>query len=302
MAMDVASLFSERALNSKDLKRIVADTTNREFNTIKPFIDTFPDLASVDYVSPQFISYLGEFLGFEYLETEDIEVQREMMKRVIDEYHKKGTIEQLTLAANRAYDPNYFMGNMTYYHGDLIEGYSNIQYPRDRMFCYDISRWDRTSVWCDYIRVMPGVVEFQVSQYSDRTLEYLEKMVPGGLKFYVDILRDISGTGDGVNPDSTLFPMKSDELEQELYLDIKLDPYVHKKFFSFDSSKWNDVILDGRDVISSDLWDERPADGIVQSIMFPSDCMMPVILRADEKCIYNENRMYGFIDGIVDVI
>lgn len=297
--MDIKGLFSERALENEKFTKVIIEPTEKEFNLIKPFIDSFPDLITLDYVNSQFIALLGDFLGFDYLETESVEVQREIMKRVIDEYHRKGDIQQIYKAANRAYDDNYFLGDLTYYRHKIVEGYSQITYPRDRMFRYDRSRWDMGYRWPDFGRNMIGVMEISMSNANDRTLQYLDRLVPGGIRFYVDILRDISSTGDGDNEDAIYYPYEIYGYEAEIWLDIlQLKPYYEpKKIFLYDKSKWDEAIVSGEQHISFDQWEERPVDGVAYNVLFPSDEMYVVATFAEDDYIYNINRFKGYLDG-----
>lgn len=300
--MDIKKLFSERALDNEKFQSVVVEPTAEEFNTIKPFIDSFPDLISVDYVNSQFLGLLGDFLGFDYLETEDSEVQREIMKRVVEEYHKKGSIEQLYKTAARSHDDNYYLGDLTYYRGNIEEADVYITYPRDRMFRYDGSRWDSGARWQDYNRVTHGVIEIDLSKYNDRTITYLDRIIPGGIKYYINLLKDISPSGTDGNR-YIVYPYEVDGYDSNIYLDVmKVMPYTPNKIFTFDNSRFDNSIFDGGVRETSDVWDEKESKAGTHAVLLPTDMHYVIEQIADSKFIFNENRLKGYLDGNIDVM
>ena len=231
--MDIKGLFGPRMSENEKFKSVVIESTNRVFQNIKVDLDRFTDLVSVDYVNEEFLPEFASMLGFPYIETEDSEIQREMMKRYIQEYKKKGSFEHIVKTATRGYSDNYFLGDMTYYKGKIQDGYASISYPRDKMFRYDYSRWDNGDRWSDKKYVMLGVMDIQTSNYNERTLEYLDKVIPGGIKYYLTLLRDV-GSSD-LESRYVLYPMTS---TSDLW--VLMDSYVKliekesKKYYTID--------------------------------------------------------------------
>lgn len=241
--MDYRELFSERARENNDFNRFVIEPTAKMFESIKPFVDRFPYLMDVDYVDENFLSLMSDLLGYNYLPNEDAQVQREIIKRLVNEYHKKGSLDHIRAAATRGHSDNFLIGDLTYYKGLIDEGYCNIEYLRDYMFRYDVSRWDSNDRWQDGKTVGLGIMNIQVSNYSEKTLECLDKVVPGGIKFNVEQLSDI---GRGDIESSVRFPFEVGTADQIIYQDFTfMRLHDLTNVFRPDYDKWNEKRYEG---------------------------------------------------------
>lgn len=187
--MDIERLFSDRALENDRYSSVVIKPTARVFEELEAYIERFPDLVNVDYVSEEFLDYLAGLIGFTYLSTEDADIQREQIKRYLREYKKKGSIEQIVKTAARGYSENYLLGDLTYYKGAFDDDYAYIVFTRDKMFRHDYSTWDNYR-WGDPKRYGFGIMNIYVAHMTNRTVELLDKVIPGGIRYTVTELRD----------------------------------------------------------------------------------------------------------------
>lgn len=292
--MDIKKLMSERAQTSDDFNRLVIDPAQNELDKIYRLTSVFTNIQSLDYVSDKFIAKLADYIGFDYIDTEDTEVQREIMKRIISEYHKKGSYEQIYKACARAYDDNWVSGDLTYYRGSIKDGYVHISYPRDYMFRYDYSRWDEGTKWADEDKVMHGVIDLWMSEYSENTSKALDKIIPGGIKYLITLMKDLPGSG------SDIIDYKYKTLDSlfDEWVQIDLPKpywfYTDSNELIYDENKLDNTIWQGRNVSTVDVWDEKVPQGSgVYDIIQPSDETYVAAIVADQKFIINEQRQYG---------
>lgn len=273
---DIKGLFSERAQQNEEFKNKVILPTDAEFNKIKRFIDAFPDLVSLDYAPRKYMKLIGQTFGYPYLETEDPDVQREIYKRLVEIYHKKGSLELFEKALGYAYSEAYALGDMTYYHEDPIEEANwKISYPRDIMFRYDYSHWDYDK-YADTTNIALGIIDVESDHINDRVLTYLDSLVPAGIKYTIGMSKYITG-------DDFVFPYLIPEGKSDMIVEIKPSivlPYSTEDIFTWDEKQWDEDIYDGKEVISYGMTRLESHIGLAFAAPTPSDQMETVNMVA----------------------
>lgn len=261
---DIQHLFSDRALRTEEYKNKIILPTEHEFNAVKAFIDVFPDLVSLDYAPEKFMTLIGEFFDYPYLETEPEEVQREIYKRLVNIYKQKGSRGLFEKAVKYAHDENYALGDMTYYHNAIDPAVYTISYPRDKMFRYDYSHWD-THKYADARTVALGIVDIESDKFTPRVETYLDELIPAGIKYGVTLAKNMTGggaTGALVYPfkvASIINPYSPTQTEPNEKEDewIFIDPSIPSVYIEDTNLQWDETMLDGDFVASPTTEDLR---------------------------------------------
>lgn len=184
------SLFSE--YNKTTDFELWIDTICEEFGIVADYIQMFEDLGSIDRTPAEFIQDLADLVAYSYLDSEDPEAQREIVKRIFSVYHERGTEASIIQAAKRSPDPDWIGGDLTLYKGPLKEETASVFYPSKHVFTHCVSAHSGEDAFQDAARWREGVIIIRLSVLNDRVREAIKKVIPAGLRYYFDIV--VSGS------------------------------------------------------------------------------------------------------------
>lgn len=187
--MDRRTLFEEQLLptfllNYKGFS-IIAKALANEFANLGDYIEIFPNITQVSSAPEPFISHLGDFVGYDFKEEIEANIQREIIKRIFEKYRSRGSEYGLTMMASHGANIGYIGGSLFVpkYYTEAPK--SKIRFPRDYILEFDNSRSKRSgkSKYPDAKQFVDGVLEIIVGFLNDEIRRRIEReMKPAGIK------------------------------------------------------------------------------------------------------------------------
>lgn len=190
----IESYFPDYLLENKDF-HLWIEAVVEELGKVGDMTELFAELGAVDKTPPQFLQDLADIVAYKYMEGEDADVQREVIKRVFSIYERRGTEQSIIEAGKRGGDPNWVGGDLTLYKDPIKEGTASVLYPINHLFRHSISKHSSGDPYADNVRWREGVIIIRVSYLSDLVKEAIEKVIPAGMRYYIDIVTDSGGEG-----------------------------------------------------------------------------------------------------------
>lgn len=179
----IKSYFPRRLLENDEVLNTIILPVVDQMGIVGDFTELFVDLNSISYTPKEFVDVLGELVGWNYLSEEDPDVQREIIKRVFTIYNERGSEWSILNTLSRASDENWVGGNLHLYKGPVRKGSSSLSYPRDFIFTWDKSKWDRGHRYRDRLVYNYGIIDLEAELWSYRLKEFLEYVIPGGIRY-----------------------------------------------------------------------------------------------------------------------
>lgn len=184
----IREYFQPHYLSNEKLSALFIEPLVEEFGLLSDYAEMLQYFGSVENIPQEFLKGLGNSLAYEYLEEEDPDIQRELIKRILSIYKNRSTRWALEQTLMYSTDENWIGDNLTLYKGPLKKGYFSISKPRDEIFIHDRSRFDSGHRYMDKTNYNYGILALEVQYWTDRTAEMLERQIPGGIRYHVDQL------------------------------------------------------------------------------------------------------------------
>lgn len=163
---------------------------------IKRLIDEFPNLIDVDNVSEIFLPKLSALIGYHYNYNIDLDIQREIIKRILEVYRTRGTDDSIIMAATYG-DYHLWVGGHLFLPGaDVDREKAQIEYPSNRIFRHSKSKHSGLDKYADATRWRDGVLIIKLSIINQKIRDAIKKVVPAGVKIYFDFFNDSKGEGE----------------------------------------------------------------------------------------------------------
>lgn len=191
----IKSYFQDRHWDNEKLRVLFLEPIVEELGLDADYAEMVQLFGSVDEIPSDFLEGLGDSVGYEYLQEEDPDIQREIIKRIFQVYKNRAKRSSIERVLESSTDRNWIGDDLTLYKGDLIKGYQRIWLPRDKIFYHDKSRHDSGDAFADYFEYNYGVINFEMQYFDDRTIQMLEKQVPGGVRWNISQLVWVPGDG-----------------------------------------------------------------------------------------------------------
>ena len=176
-------LFPEHLSSNKDFMAFV-EVIASEYSTMAELLEAFPNLTQIDNVPETFFNYLTYLFDYRVLDSEDLEVQREVVKRILGAISQRGSETSMIKSASRANDDNWYREDLTYYRGDLEEEVVSLTYPQYHLFTWNKSEWSLRDKFPDQDYWTDGVIIFNMSNITQATREAIERVIPAGRRYY----------------------------------------------------------------------------------------------------------------------
>ena len=93
---------------------IIIDLINHTLNTIKPQVDTMPDMLDYDTVSESFIPALASAIGYNYRHVDDRAYHNDLIRSMLKVYNFRGTDYDVIQASDN-FDNLGWLGGDYYY-------------------------------------------------------------------------------------------------------------------------------------------------------------------------------------------
>lgn len=220
------------------------------YKDIKKLIDEFPHLVDVDNVSEIFLPKLSALIGYHYDYTVDVDVQREIIKRILEIYKSRGTDDSIIMAATYG-DYNLWVGDHLFLPGAYVDRpKAKIEYPSNRIFRHSKSKHSSIDKYADSTRWRDGVLIIKTSIINDRIRDAIKKVVPAGVKIYFEMSNDSNGEGNNIELTFGEWTLIFDYLiDYDMRIQDKLDTLIHsaKKLIN------KQGLRSGRQIILGDL-------------------------------------------------
>lgn len=184
----IRGYFQERHRENRELNDLYIEPIVEEFGLLSDYIEMIQMFGSIDEIPSDFVQDLADSLAYEYLQEEDSEIQREIVKRIIKVYHDRASRKSIERVLESSTDRNWIGGDLTLYKGPIRKGYQRVWLPREKIFYHDKSRHDSGDCYPNYFEYNYGVINFEVQYLDDRTFEMLEQQVPGGVRWNISQL------------------------------------------------------------------------------------------------------------------
>ena len=108
----IYKLFPESLLSNTDYKALINILAD-EYDYTVGLIETFPEITQVAKTPDEFLQYLAYMVNYRVLDSERMEIQRDIVSRIFSAYAKRGSESSLKKSAARANDPNWYMDDLT---------------------------------------------------------------------------------------------------------------------------------------------------------------------------------------------
>lgn len=250
----IKGYFTDKHLANKVLRTLYIEPIVYEFNLLANYTEMLQVFGSADDIPMEFLADLSEELGYVYKNGEDHNVQREIIKRIFSVYKTRASEWSIGRILEYGSDRNFVQGDLTYYHGHMKKRYYEILYPRDKIFTWDKSLWDSDDCFENYFEYNEGVVNFRVSYINKQGEEKLDKDVPAGIRYLIDIL--LSFELDGAMSACKTLPAY--ELQLDTLTDIRSKSYDRQNFIV----DKDENLVEGPDSVENWFtWDKSIMDG-----------------------------------------
>lgn len=169
----------------------------------KTLIEQFPELVDVDNAPERFLPKLSRLIKYKYNFAIDDEIQREVIKRVIEIYRDRGTDDSIIMAATYGADKEW-IGSHVFIPGYTLRSLASLYYPGDHLFRYSVSALSGSDTIQDGETSRMGIIQINVGYINDDIRQAIRMVVPAGLKWFINIEHQI--TGDGTHGSVTYEP------------------------------------------------------------------------------------------------
>lgn len=208
------------------------------FSDIKAVIDNFNNITNPDNVVDVFLPKLAYLLDYTYRYDLPDELNRDLIKRLIYLYKKKGTDTDLLNAVNYAENPRWIHDEYFLPDADITKKTAQVNYTLEDVFRHDISRHSGTDKYQDSTVYREGVLIIKSNDVLNDTLRNaIKRVLPAGIKCFYQKLTYPSG-------DSDIVTFNDDSIKNK-------NPLIH-----YDIKEY----LTPKDNIRSSRFDEKVAD------------------------------------------
>lgn len=296
----IKDFFQRYHLEKDQIRRLYIEPIVEEFGLLSDYAEMIQMFGSIDEIPSSFIEDLGNSLAYEYVQDEDPEVQREVIKRILRIYKNRSTRTSIEKVLESSTDRNWVGDDLTLYHGPILKGYRNVWHPYEKIFVHDKSYHDRGDRFMDRLFYNYGIIALELQFYDERTEEMLEQQIPGGIRWAIIFLIWMKGEG-------TEFPSYYDEFNEVQYseeITLKNDTvWVLSKLARFDTlgqtgQYVSDVDYIGAPTISGSLDEDVPDDVLSGGLLgvYPVDTISGGVLAGSSITIRSGRRV-----AIVDI-
>nr|DAY14368.1 MAG TPA: tail protein [Caudoviricetes sp.] len=191
MIMDnrkIIQSFIPISLEENEDYKIFIDSISEVYGEYLDYVEMFPDLGGIETVPTKYIKDLSALVGYDYNESEDPEIQREISKRMFTAYKERGTEKSILNVASRSSDKNFVIGNLTYYNGATYKGYAKITYPVQELFTWNVSSWSGNHHFKDDERWRDGVIVIDLEVLNEKVRKAFSEVIPAGIKVYYNVV------------------------------------------------------------------------------------------------------------------
>ena len=199
--MDRRILFEEQLLptfllNYKGFS-ILAKALANEFANLGDYTEIFPTITQISSTPETFIPYVGDFVGYDFKEEVDANIQREIIKRIFEKYRSRGSEYGLTMMASHGANIGYVGGSLFIpkYYTEATK--SKIRFPRDYILEFDNFKSKRSgkAKYPDAKQIVDGVLEIIVGFLNEEIRRRVEsEMKPAGVKLRYVLDYALSGS------------------------------------------------------------------------------------------------------------
>lgn len=193
-------------------------------------IDVFTDLIDVDKVPDIFLPKLMYLVKYNLNYNLDISVQREIVKRVIDIYRRRGTDDSIINAATYSSYSKWIGGHMFMPDYELSNEQATLLYPIDNLFKHNISNHSGTDKYSDGVFWRAGILSIGLFYLDDLVREAVKRVVPAGLRVYFNLISNSFGNDGNI----IQYGEVSADSFYQLHVDLLQDPVskISANFFS----------------------------------------------------------------------
>lgn len=241
----IYKLFPDYLINNDNFRSFI-DIIADEYDTISNDISSLPMISQIANSPEEFLDYLGYIYNYKTIDSEDLEVQRDIIRRIFQAYSERGREVSLLKSAARANDPNWYREDLTYYNGPLDQEPVSVDYPQYNMFTWNRStysqeyRYPESTYWSD------GVIIFNMTNMTNATRKAIEATIPAGRRYY---LRNTIAIVDMNNKLLALVFDYTVYDNQNIVYFMRLREKTTGIELSI-NNKWNEAKWSGREVVS----------------------------------------------------
>lgn len=188
------SFVPEHIYNSKD-SSVFITILEKIYNDIKGLISRFPELADVDNVSEIFLPKLAELIKYQYNYNIDLDIQREIIKRMIETYRRRGTDDSIIMAATYGNDEKWIADHLFLPGADKDKDMATLTYGTDGIFTHNISKFDGTHKFADSVMWRGGILIINLPFLNNNVRNAIKKVIPAGIKILFNIQNNSKGDG-----------------------------------------------------------------------------------------------------------
>lgn len=179
---------------------LIVELIRLVYQDIKSVGFAFDTLADPSSAPEIFLPKLSYLLKYKYKYMVSSAVNRDIIKRLIWLYERKGTDQDILDHADYGDNPYWVKSTMFMPDGIPNDRVATITYPINNIFRHDISKYSGTDKFQDSTRYRDGVLIIKLDHYSAKVREALKQVIPAGLKVYFDVSTEGSGSTGGLGP------------------------------------------------------------------------------------------------------
>ena len=181
-------------MKSEEGMELLMDIMNVKINDVKPLIDNMPDLMDYDTVRTDFLPLLASLLSYEYRYTDDKLYQADLIRQLLQSFSMKGNNDDIVTTVESFDNPGWLAGDYFYPRYWREHKGTSIEHNIDKVFTHNVSKHSNGHRFQDGIQWLAGVITINSTDYlTDELKDYLDKVVPAGIKYIIVPFTDIVG-------------------------------------------------------------------------------------------------------------
>lgn len=161
------------------------------YEDIAGYIDRFPDIVDVDTTPEIFLPKLSYLVKYTVKYNIDFDIQREVIKRMLYVYSKRGQDEQIIMAATYGDDPNWLGDHMFLPNSSRNRTRATLDYTVDSVFTHNSSKHSSGHKFASK-KWRGGILVITLTRVNDEIRDAIKKVIPAGIKFYFDIASELA--------------------------------------------------------------------------------------------------------------
>jgi phage tail-like protein len=211
------SQYVPQVINDSEEFNIFLKIIKEVSDDIRNLIISFPEIVDIDNAPELFLPKLSYLLGYSYDYSIDIDVQREIIQRLIEIYKSRGTDESIIMAATYGSDSKWAGDHLFLPGATKTQDKASITYPVTNLFRHDISEFSSNNVYANGELWREGTLLISVSYIDQKIIDAVAKVLPAGLKVYFQVDTVI------IDPDTKYGAVSFGEWTVHGFTDIDID-------------------------------------------------------------------------------